>query len=68
MSVNNSLTGNWSNNWSIDQQCFNDISFRFIKQFLSLFYIMSPTETTYEDPYQVHNYEVMVINIFKLKN
>ena len=41
-------------------QCFKDTAVKAVSDFLSLFYILSPTETTKEDAYDVPDYEVNV--------
>jgi hypothetical protein len=46
---------------SIGQQCAQDLLKRFSDQLSSLFYIISPNEETYDNPYYVPNYEVAVI-------
>ncbi|CAG2108540.1 unnamed protein product, partial [Medioppia subpectinata] len=43
------------------QKCLSDGLDRFAEQFLSLFYIISPMETTRDDPYLVPDYEVALI-------
>ncbi|CAG2173871.1 unnamed protein product [Oppiella nova] len=42
-------------------ECLWDGVYRFIELVLSLFYIMVPQRYTYDDPYQVPDYEVTVI-------
>ncbi len=46
---------------SIGQQCAKDLLKRVGDQLGSLFYIISPNEETYDNPYYVPNYEVAVI-------
>ncbi|XP_054158433.1 alkylglycerol monooxygenase-like [Oppia nitens] len=55
----------YPNNTSISltagQQCARDGAERFVEQLFSLFYILSPSATTYDSPYQVPDYEVALI-------
>ena len=41
-------------------QCIKDTAVKAVTEFLSLFYIMSPYETSKEDAYDVPDYEVVV--------
>ena len=41
-------------------QCLKDTGYRFVCDFLSLFYIISPFESTHGNPYDVPDYEVTV--------
>ena len=41
-------------------QCLKDTVVKSVTEFLSLFYIMSPYETSKEDAYDVPDYEVVV--------
>ena len=45
---------------SAGRQCLRDGADRFVEQFLSLFYLISPSATTYDHSYQVPDYEVAV--------
>ena len=52
---------------SLSEQCVREGVNRFIKQFLSLFYIIWPSSHTYDDPYDVSNYLVEVSLEYKEK-